>query len=85
MPVTDSLKVVIVRVLRKPSVHKSPREIINSVLLVLNYANHNLSIEIIMKVVLQMAFNWERFVQKLLVILLSRCVAKNDAFSGIVK
>ena len=49
-----TLQVVVVRILRHPSVQECPREIIHSVLLVFNRLGDHLGIEMVVKAVIKM-------------------------------
>lgn len=67
-----TLKVVVVGVLGHAAVEECPCQVVHSVLLVLHSLGDNLSIEVVVKAVIQMRLHWQRFIQELLKEVLSR-------------
>jgi hypothetical protein len=65
VPMTHSLKIVVVGILSHPSVQKGPRQVVDSVLLVFNCFGHDFSVEMIVKAMVQMALDGQWFVQEL--------------------
>lgn len=61
-----TLKIVVIGVLGHSAVKKSPSEVVHSILLVFHSLSDYLSVEVVMKTVVQMRFNWQRLIKKLL-------------------
>jgi hypothetical protein len=79
MPVGHPLQVVIVRILRHPSVDIRPGEVIHRVLLVFNRLRHNLRVEMVMEAVVKMGLDGQRLVEELLEKVLLGVLAEKDA------
>lgn len=61
-----TLKIIVVGVLGHSAVQEGPGKIVYGILLVLHCLGDYLSIEVVMKTVIQMRFNWQRLIKELL-------------------
>lgn len=72
-------KVVIVRVLSNPSVHECPSNPIDRILFALYGSSNDIRIQMILKAVVKLRLNRERFLQELNEILFLRSMTVEDA------
>ena len=79
-----TLQIVIIGVLSHAPVEERPREIIHSVLFVLDRFGDNLGVEMIVETVIQMTLDGQRFVQELFVKIFLRRLTEQDALGVIV-
>lgn len=57
----DALQVVVVGILRHPPVDERPRQVVHSILLVLNCLRHNLGVEVVVQEVVKMRLKRKTF------------------------
>ena len=73
------LQVIVVRVLRHPPVQERPGQVVHGVLLVLDRLCDDLSVEVVVQRVVQVALHRDRLVEELLVEVLAGGLTEQDA------
>lgn len=64
IPIRHILQIIVVRILRHPTVHERPRQVIHRVLLVLDGPRDNLRVEGVVQEMIQMRFDRQRIQQE---------------------
>ena len=82
--VTRPLKIVVIGILRESSVHESPREVIDRVLLRLDRLGDRLGAQVVREVVIEVRLDRQRLVQELAIERFLGRVAEQHAAAHVV-
>mmetsp|Transcript_28912 Transcript_28912/g.42496 ORF Transcript_28912/g.42496 Transcript_28912/m.42496 type:complete len:251 (-) Transcript_28912:1481-2233(-) len=81
MYVRGTLQPIVIWILNKPTVEERPCDVVDRILHVPYCLRHDLRVEVIMKVVIKMALNWQRVVKEFLQVFLLGLVTENDTLA----